>query len=53
MAAGGLTNRAIAARLYLSVRTVETQLQRIYEKLGVDGRRALHHALGATAAPPA
>lgn len=41
LAANGLSNRAIAARLSLSVRTVENQLQRVYQKLGVRGRSCL------------
>lgn len=45
LAAAGLSNREIAERLYLSVRTVETQLQRVYEKLGVHRRDQLPIAL--------
>jgi DNA-binding CsgD family transcriptional regulator len=41
LAVAGYSNRAIAARLYLSVRTVEGQLQRCYEKLHVTGRDEL------------
>lgn len=41
MAADGLSNRVIAARLGTSVRTVEGHLQQAYVKLGVDGRSAL------------
>lgn len=41
LAAQGLTNAAIGARLYLSVRTVENHLAHVYDKLGVRGRRAL------------
>nr|WP_249408828.1 response regulator transcription factor [Frigoribacterium sp. CFBP 8751] len=36
----GLTNRAIAERLYLSESTVKTHLVRVFAKLGVDGRAA-------------
>jgi DNA-binding NarL/FixJ family response regulator len=46
LAGGGLANREIAERLYLSVRTVENQLQRAYEKLGVSNRAELRDALG-------
>jgi DNA-binding CsgD family transcriptional regulator len=46
LAAAGRSNRDIADRLYLSVRTVENRLQRVYEKLGVSSRRELADALG-------
>lgn len=45
LAAAGSSNREIAQHLYVSVRTVETQLQRVYEKLGVHGRDELPDAL--------
>jgi DNA-binding CsgD family transcriptional regulator len=41
LAARGLTDVEIAARLSLSRRTVETHLYRVYAKLGVSGRREL------------
>jgi len=46
LAAAGLGNRAIAERLFVSLRTVENHLQRIYDKLGVAGREELTAALG-------
>ena len=36
----GLTNEAIAERLYISVRTVERHLSNVYAKLGVSGKAA-------------
>ncbi|MGW5669952.1 LuxR C-terminal-related transcriptional regulator [Micromonospora sp. NPDC003776] len=45
LAAEGATSRAIAERLYLSSRTVENHLQRVYSKLGVTGRAELRAAL--------
>jgi DNA-binding CsgD family transcriptional regulator len=41
LAAAGLSSREIADKLYLSRRTVENHLQRIYDKLGVASRRQL------------
>jgi DNA-binding CsgD family transcriptional regulator len=41
LAAGGLTNRDIAARLFLSRRTVEANLARAYRKLGIHSRAEL------------
>jgi DNA-binding CsgD family transcriptional regulator/tetratricopeptide (TPR) repeat protein len=41
LAAGGARSKDIAERLYVSVRTVENHLQRVYEKLGVRGRAEL------------
>jgi DNA-binding CsgD family transcriptional regulator len=46
LAADRLTSREIAGRLFLSVRTVDNHLQRIYAKLGVRGRTELAAALG-------
>jgi DNA-binding CsgD family transcriptional regulator len=45
LAAEGVRSREIADRLYLSPRTVENHLQRVYTKLGVSGRLELAPAL--------
>jgi DNA-binding NarL/FixJ family response regulator len=45
MAAGGMTNREIGQRLYLSHRTIGSHLHRIFPKLGVTSRAALQGAL--------
>jgi len=45
LAAVGRTNREIAAEFDVSVRTVEHQLQSVYEKLGIAGRKDLPEAL--------
>jgi DNA-binding CsgD family transcriptional regulator len=44
-AAAGRSNKQIAADMELSVRTVESHLQRAYEKLGISGRHELAGAL--------
>ena len=46
MAAAGLSNRMIGQRLFLSHRTVESHLYRIYRKLGLTSRVQLSAALG-------
>jgi DNA-binding CsgD family transcriptional regulator len=48
LAAAGRSSREIAEELQLSVRTVENQLQRVYNKLGVKGRAELRDALAQT-----
>ena len=45
LAARGVASREIAARLYLSVRTVNNHLQSVYTKLGVTSRAELARAL--------
>ncbi|WP_344920762.1 LuxR C-terminal-related transcriptional regulator [Plantactinospora mayteni] len=47
LAARGLASRNIAEQLYISTRTVENHLQRVYNKLGVAGRGELWPALKA------
>ncbi|MEV7392686.1 LuxR family transcriptional regulator [Streptomyces sp. NPDC091215] len=45
LAAQGLTNRDIAARLYLSPRTVGYHLHKVFPKLGITARAQLRDAL--------
>ena len=47
LAAQGESSKAIAARLFLSVRTVNNHLQSVYSKLGVTGRGQLAGVVGA------
>jgi DNA-binding CsgD family transcriptional regulator len=43
LVAAGLSNRQIADRLVVSVRTVEGHLYRIFAKLGIEHREQLIH----------
>jgi DNA-binding CsgD family transcriptional regulator len=45
LARQGLTNPEIGRRLFLSPRTVEYHLHKVFEKLGISSRRSLMHAL--------
>ena len=45
LAAGGQTNPEIGAQLFLSPRTVEWHLGKVYGKLGVNSRKELRVAL--------
>jgi DNA-binding CsgD family transcriptional regulator len=45
LAAKGMTSRAIAERLVISVRTVDNALQHVYDKLGITSRSELPRIL--------
>ena len=51
LAAEGLTNREVAERAFVTVKTVEANLTRAYRKLGVRSRVALANALRDGAGP--
>jgi DNA-binding CsgD family transcriptional regulator len=41
LAASGMTNREVAAALFISPKTVDANLSRVYRKLGVESRAEL------------
>ena len=49
LAASGLSNHEVAERAFVSVKTVESNLTRVYRKLGVRSRVGLANALRGTA----
>jgi DNA-binding winged helix-turn-helix (wHTH) protein/DNA-binding CsgD family transcriptional regulator len=54
LAASGLASREIGQRLFVSTRTVDTHLARVYRKLGLSSRAELASAMDpSSAAPPA
>jgi DNA-binding CsgD family transcriptional regulator len=51
LAAQGSSNREVADALFVSVKTVEANLRRVYHKLGIGSRRELARALADSARP--
>jgi DNA-binding NarL/FixJ family response regulator len=46
LAASGMTNRDVAAALFISPKTVEVNLSRVYRKLGINSRAELGRHMG-------
>ena len=51
LARDGLTNPEIGGQLFLSPRTVEWHLRKVFTKLGISSRMGLHDALARDSAP--
>jgi DNA-binding CsgD family transcriptional regulator len=51
LAASGMTNRDVAAALFISPKTVESNLARIYRKLGIKTRAELGRHIGGLSTP--
>jgi DNA-binding CsgD family transcriptional regulator/tetratricopeptide (TPR) repeat protein len=52
LVAAGLTNRQVAAELYVSVKAVEYHLSSVFAKLGIRSRRELPAVLSEASIPP-
>ena len=48
MAANGHSNKEIATKLFLSIKTIEAHLHRVYRKLGIQSRSALPTIMGSS-----
>ncbi len=53
LAAEGRTNNEIAQALFVTPKTIDTHLSRVYSKLGISSRRAVAAALTESIAPNA
>jgi DNA-binding CsgD family transcriptional regulator len=53
MIAGGMANREVAQALFVTAKTVENHLGRVYQKLGLHSRAEIADALGRDDAPAA
>jgi DNA-binding NarL/FixJ family response regulator len=53
LAASGLTNREVAAQLFMSPKTIEANLARVYRKLGIRSRAELGARVAELAREPA
>jgi DNA-binding CsgD family transcriptional regulator len=51
LAAAGLTNREISGRMFISIRTAESTLSRVYRKLGIRSRAELARDFAARTRP--
>jgi DNA-binding CsgD family transcriptional regulator len=51
LTASGMTNRQVAGALFISAKTVEANLARVYRKLGIGSRAELGRAMGRSPTP--
>jgi DNA-binding NarL/FixJ family response regulator len=51
LVASGLTNREVAAELFLSTKTIESHLSQIFGKLGISSRRQIAKHMPVSARP--